>query len=345
MWAFNRSFDPLKSRFKNFVKAESADEQYNKNTELITESELKPGDVMFFDNVPKNGFIDHVAMYVGESGGYDVVNARSRELGIRGMSKDILKELPGFVAFKQVVSASQPVILVSAHSPVDIIVTDPDGFTITPETVVPSELEFLRQIPGVLYYSEMEQGTDGNPIDQIYSYTAKIGDYLITVLPEPGALPTDIYTLEVEALINGGIVTTILAEDVPISEIPKQPYLVKLTGTEVIPATPMKSFTTKEMKIHWALDYSRGHQKDKTTFTISGSFELPENYQRKDLDKSSFLHLQIAEKLGKDKINFKEKRNIWLYQNKFNDSLNQGIDIKTAIIHWKEKKFKKLNPF
>jgi len=57
------------------------------------------------------------------------------------------------------------------------------------------------------------------------------------------------------------------------------------------------------------------------------------------------MYLQIADKQGKDKISFKELKNIWLYQEKpkQNDSLNQGMDIKTAMIHWlpeKECKFK-----
>jgi len=228
MWAYDRSFDPNKSRFNNFVKAESADEQYDKNTEPITESELKPGDVMFFDWDSDN-HINHVAMYVGESDGYDVVNARSRELGIRGMSKNILKELPEFVAFKQIVSVPPPAVLVSSHSPVDLIVTDPDRFTITPTTTIPSDTEYLREIPGVLYYSEMERGEDGNPIDRVYSYVAKTGDYNIKVVPDFGALPTATYTLD----FSVGDQSIILASSTPISQIPDQGYGVttSVTGT------------------------------------------------------------------------------------------------------------------
>ncbi|MBU4204899.1 C40 family peptidase, partial [Patescibacteria group bacterium] len=238
MWAYDRSFDPLKSRFKNFVKAEGADEQFRKNTELTTESELKPGDVMFFDwgrwhedtqtwDGIKDGYIDHVAMYVGENGGYDVVNAASPGSGIVARSKDTLKNIVGFVAFKQVVSAVPLAMLTTSHSPVDLIVTDPDGFTITPTTTIPSDEEYLREIPGVLYYSEMEKGADGNPIDQVYSYTTKTGDYTIKVLPDLGASPTSTYTLDFSA----GDQSTTLAQNVPISQIPSQGYGITTSAT------------------------------------------------------------------------------------------------------------------
>jgi len=120
--------------------------------------------------------------------------------------------------------------LVSAGSPVDLNVTDPDGFTITPTTIIPSDLEFLRQIPGVLYYFEMERGADGNPIDQVYSYTLKTGDYTIQVLPEPG-IPSDAtYTLDFSA----GEQSITLAQDVPINQIPSKGYGITTSDTGVL---------------------------------------------------------------------------------------------------------------
>jgi len=232
MWAYDRSFDPTKSRFNNFVKAEGADGQFRENTTTTTELELQPGDVMFFDLFPisaPDGFIDHVAMYVGESGGFDVVSAVDENTGIVPRSKDILKNLSRFRGFKQVISALQPAILVSAGSPVDLTVTDPDGFTIMPDTIIPSELEFLRQIPGVLYYSEMERGADGRPIDQVYSYTLKTGDYSIQVLPEPGSSFTDVYTLTAIA----GDTTIILASSTPIADTPTEPYIIRSSEGEI----------------------------------------------------------------------------------------------------------------
>lgn len=229
MWAYNRSFDQNKSRFQNFVKTEGADEQYRYNTMPITESELKPGDVMFFD-WDSNGFIDHVAMYVGGSGGYDVVSATNRIQGIEARLKDQLKQLHGFRGFKRVISTLPPAIIISTHSPVDLTVTDPDGFTVTPTTVVPSNEEYLREIPATLYYSEIEQGTDGNPIDQVYSYALKAGDYKIKVISETGVPPTSTYILDV--LAGGQSIT--LAQNVPISQIPSNGYGVTRSATGIL---------------------------------------------------------------------------------------------------------------
>jgi len=229
MWAYDRSFDPTKSRFNNFVKADGADEQYRYNTTSTMESDLKPGDVMFFD-FDSNGFIDHVAMYVGESGNYDMINPANPNLGIVGRFKNDLKQpSTGFIAFKRVTSALPLFVLVTAHSPVDLVMTDPDGFTIISTTTIPSDEEYLREIPGVLYYSEMERGTDGQPIDQVYSYTAKTGDYIIKVLPAASATPTSTYTLDFSTP-NQSIT---LAQDVPISQIPVNGYgvITSVTGT------------------------------------------------------------------------------------------------------------------
>jgi cell wall-associated NlpC family hydrolase len=219
MWSYDRSFDPKKPPLNNFVKAEGADEQYRYNTESTTEPELKPGDVMFFDFNGDN-FIDHVAMYVGESGGYDVVSAANRTVGIIYDSKNNLKEISGFVGFKRIAAASLPEILITAHSPVNLMVTDPDGFTITPTTTISSDEEYLREIPGVLYYSEMEKGADGNPIDQVYSYASKTGDYIIKAVPASNSAPTDSYSLDFSA--NGQEIT--LADNVLINQIPPEGY-------------------------------------------------------------------------------------------------------------------------
>ena len=232
LWAYDRSFDPSKNRFNNFLVGAGADEQYrpaNKNTEPIEESELQPGDVMFFD-WDSNGYIDHVAMYVGESGGYDVVNAENPIRGIVARSKDALKTQSGFVAFKRVISAISPAILASSYSPVDLIVTDPDGFTITPTTIISSDEEYLREIPGTLYYSEMEKGEDGNPIDRVYSYIRKTGDYTIKVLPDSAASPTATYTLDFQA--GDQLIT--LAQDVPLNQIPQNGYGVAVSSMGVV---------------------------------------------------------------------------------------------------------------
>ena len=61
---------------------------------------------------------------------------------------------------------------------------------------------------------------------------------MVTLVAEPDVLPTDTYTLEVEALVNGEMVTVFLAEDVPIGDIPRAPYILRSTETEIIPIIP-----------------------------------------------------------------------------------------------------------
>lgn len=239
MWAYNRSFNPATSFLDNFVTKEGANEQYYRNTEPIIGLEPESGDAIFFDwgkwhedtqlwDGIKDEHIDHVAMYVGESGGFDVVSAASRTLGIVARSKDTLRQLAGFVAFKQVVQGPLPKVLASSYSPVNLIVTDPDGYTITPTTTVPSDEEYLREISGVLYYSEMERGTDGRPIDRVYSPVIKTGDYTIKVVPDGTATTTSTYTLDFS--VEGGQ-PVILANNIPISQIPSQGYGVTTSAT------------------------------------------------------------------------------------------------------------------
>ena len=232
MWTYNRSFDKNKPAFNNFVRAPNADEQYRYNTTPIGESQLQPGDVMFFDFDSTDGsnHIDHTAMYVGESGGYDVVNAADSNEGIVARSKDLLKNLSGFRDFRQVAPAHPLAMVITSHSPVDLIVTDPDRFSIGPDTIIPSETEYLREIPGVLYYSEMERGTDGNPVDQVYSYTEKIGDYNIKVIPNSGIPPESTFTLD----FTKGSQTIILAQDLSISQIPAEGYGIAVSETGAV---------------------------------------------------------------------------------------------------------------
>ena len=111
-------------------------------------------------------------------------------------------------------------------SPADMVVTDPDGLTISKE---------LNEIPGATY-TEIDINADGDLDDVVNIPDRKIGDYLINVVPEPDASPTDTYTLEVSA----AGVTIVLAENVQIADIPAEGYIVRSTETviiQIIPAT------------------------------------------------------------------------------------------------------------
>jgi len=112
-----------------------------------------------------------------------------------------------------------------ARSPVDIILTDPDGLITSKE---------IAEIPGTFYF-ETDIDEDGNIDDVIIFSERKIGDYLITVVPEPNASLTDTYTLEFFA--EDGTIT-VLAENTQIQNIPKLPYILRSTEMEITPIIP-----------------------------------------------------------------------------------------------------------
>ncbi len=104
---------------------------------------------------------------------------------------------------------------VGGMCPIDLTVTDPDGFTITKEA---------EAVAGMFYLEDDWDG-DGDSDDLIFLDDLKSGDYLIQVIPESGALPNETYTLR--AL--GSDAVTVLAENVLISDIPTEPYIVNST--------------------------------------------------------------------------------------------------------------------
>jgi hypothetical protein len=171
-------------------------------------------------------FASHVAMYVGCCGPNqaDVVSASSPSEGITWRTKSAYKNVSGFLGFGRITTPSVG-IRFAAHSPVELTVTDPDGFTITPDTHITTSEEVLREIPGILYYSESDIDGDGRPGAHVYSPTFKIGFYVIHVAPKADALPTDTYGLDVEAAGK----MLVLAKDVPIREIPREGYGVSST--------------------------------------------------------------------------------------------------------------------
>lgn len=95
---------------------------------------------------------------------------------------------------------------------------------------------------------------------------------MIKVVPEPDALPTDTYSLGVTA--NGE--TIMLAEDIPISDIPSQPYIIKSTETTIIQIIPAiididPDTLNLNSKIKWVTAY----------------INFPEGYDVADIDVST----------------------------------------------------------
>jgi len=110
-------------------------------------------------------------------------------------------------------------------SPIDMTVITPDGLIISKQT---------NQVPGATYTENVDFNGDGELDDIITIPERKIGDYIINVIPESGASPTDTYTLKF--LTNVG--TLVLAENTQIRDIPEQPYIVESTENGVIQIHP-----------------------------------------------------------------------------------------------------------
>jgi hypothetical protein len=100
--------------------------------------------------------------------------------------------------------------IIGLFCPAHLIVTDPDGLTISIDS---------NGIPGAVYIVDDFNG-DADADDMVGIPDRKLGDYLINVVPKPGASPTDKYGLEV----SSGNSTIVLASDVQISDIPPEGY-------------------------------------------------------------------------------------------------------------------------
>jgi cell wall-associated NlpC family hydrolase len=130
---------------------------------------------------------------------------------------------PCFAGFKRPINTNTS-IWFNTHSPIGLIVTDPEGFTITPETVIVTSREAMRIVPGQLSYV-----INSDDDDTVIAHTLKPGVYLVKPVPKPNALPGDTYSLTV----TGAGTTLTLAQNVPISEIPSQGYAVASTGSAI----------------------------------------------------------------------------------------------------------------
>lgn len=101
-------------------------------------------------------------------------------------------------------------MMITAHSPIDLEVTDPDGLIINKQ----SDNYFEEDFDG-----------DGEIEDQIQIPERKPGVYKIKVIPEPNVSPDETYSLDVSLLEdNFGYTPIILAQDVAIGDIPAAPY-------------------------------------------------------------------------------------------------------------------------
>ena len=230
-WAYNRAAGT--TVYPGYpISQESAQGQYDSNTTPIDESDLQPGDLLFFSDSATGPSITHVAMYVGGSDpNRNVVEAANPSVGIVFSSKDQRSDDPEFRGYGRV-KLNQIPLIIQTHSPVTLIVTDPEGYTIASDTFTFTGQEFVRGIPGVLYYT-----TDQNGDDIIYAPVLKPGVYTIQVVPKQDANPSDTFGLE--AIGSARLID--LAADTPISEIPPEGYRITAGDGEINP-TALKVF-------------------------------------------------------------------------------------------------------
>ena len=123
------------------------------------------------------------------------------------------------------VATSLDLIGIASASPVDLQLTDPEGYVINKQE---------SQITGAAY-TEVDINGDGDPDDIILIPNRKLGTYVINVIPEPGASPNDTFTLQV--CIGGDCL--LIAENVRIADIPDEPYRIEVTeeGIELVGGT------------------------------------------------------------------------------------------------------------
>jgi parallel beta-helix repeat protein len=158
-------------------------------------------------------------------------------------------------------------ISIKATCPVDLEVIDPDSLKIRKE---------FSEIPEAIYIEE-DLNDDGYPDDYIFIPERKIGEYLIRVIPEPDADPNTNYTLEV----SSADMTLILAENVPLHDIPTEPYIIASATFETPPPPSVITATID-------VDPDNLNLGSKGKW-VTAYIELPEGYDIADINVSSIL--------------------------------------------------------
>ena len=220
MWAYDRAYYgertayPADWSLSAPVSMEGARGQYLYNSYKILPSELRPGDVLYIDSpVPDD---DHMIMFVGDG---MVVDARGPTNGGVIMLESLEEAetlYSGMAIYPRRIG--KPELVLVAHSPVDLIITDPQGRIVSRDTC---------DMPYADYF-EFDMDGDGELEDMISIGLGRIGNYTVQVVPEAGASPDESYSLW---LANGNEVTW-LAQDVAISDIPSGGYVFYCTVPE-----------------------------------------------------------------------------------------------------------------
>ncbi|MCK5466538.1 C40 family peptidase [Candidatus Parcubacteria bacterium] len=328
-WAYNQTYSGGKISWQTCVNEkkcplyyEGADGQYRGNTEKIEKDELRAGDLLFFSTKVPN-IMDHVAMYIGpftyNDNQYNTIHASgftsTTTPAFYNMETEKLKttkpdDTQQFLKVTDYgrIAEFKLAMEVIIKSPANLIITDPDGQKVTIENTMLDENGHTQEVSGMYY---MIRDIDGKLEDTVAMPELKLGDYQINIAPKPNALPTDTYTLEVTA--SGQ--TIVLAENVPVNDIPRTPYIIRSTETGIIPIIP--AF------VDFNPDTLNTESKGKYVTTY---IELPKNYNVDDIVLESIkLNNQIQPEIEPTKIGDYDDNGISDLMMKFNRLAVQNI--------------------
>ncbi len=149
------------------------------------------------------GYLRNAMLYTNDNYYLTILSAANNQ--VIGMS-NYYKQL------EAVLNGNSSNLQVIAHSPVDIVVTTADGFSVS---------KWADDVLGATYV-ETDLDGDGQVDAKIVIPYPGIGNYAIQAVPKSDALPSDTYSLEV---VKNGI-STFLAKDVEVKDAPSNSYTV-----------------------------------------------------------------------------------------------------------------------
>src|SRR5262249_50180883 len=155
-------------------------------------------------------------------------------------------------------------LTITAQSPVDLVVTDPFGRSVSKDT---NRIDLAS-------YDDIPLEDGDRHVSVVLPVAAK-GEYRILVNPRPDAQPTDTYTL----IVKRNDAETVLVDHVRIADTPKTPYSVRVMPTleltsEIIPSDKAIDLSKQSIKVAIlstpAFNATTDLRRDSITFGKTG---------------------------------------------------------------------------